>query len=64
MVTAQAGVDVAVRFIQWVGQNFPGHEWPKKAKELVSLLLICNSDMLAWLGWNHGQDDVPHLQQI
>ena len=36
MVTAQAGVDVAVRFIQWVGLNFPGHDWPKKATELVS----------------------------
>ncbi|CAL8472318.1 g11861 [Coccomyxa elongata] len=34
MVTAKNGVDVAVRFIQWVGQNFPGHEWPKKASEL------------------------------
>lgn len=47
MVTA--GVDVAVRFIQWVGQNFPGHEWTRKAGELVSPPLICRLTVM------HGQ---------
>ena len=56
MVTAKAGVDIAVRFIQWVGQNFPGHEWPRKAAELVSPLLICKFDRNAWQGWNKIQN--------
>lgn len=29
------GVDVAVRFLEWVGKNFPGATWKKKAAELV-----------------------------
>ena len=34
MVTC-AGVDVAVLFIQWVGKNFPGCDWKRKASQLV-----------------------------
>ena len=56
MVTAKAGVDIAVRFIQWVGRNFPGHEWPRKATELVSPLLIFKLDRNAWPGWNKMQN--------
>lgn len=52
MVSAEAGVDVAVRFIQWVGQNFPGHEWRRKAKELVSQLLHLQMHKDVWPGWN------------
>lgn len=35
MLTPENGVDVAVRFMQWVAENFPGHTWRKKAKQLV-----------------------------
>jgi hypothetical protein len=31
----RAGVDVAVRFLHWVGKNWPGLDWPQKASELV-----------------------------
>ncbi|KAK9907516.1 hypothetical protein WJX75_005122 [Coccomyxa subellipsoidea] len=30
----RAGVDVAVRFLHWVGKNWPGLDWPQKASEL------------------------------
>ncbi|CAL8471208.1 g10750 [Coccomyxa elongata] len=49
MVTAQAGVDVAVRFIQWVGLNFPGHEWPKKATELKIGVLEASAGRMIFL---------------
>ena len=38
-LSVEGGLDVAVRFIQWLGQNMPGFNYRGKAPGLVSLMV-------------------------
>lgn len=46
-LTAEGGMDVAWKYIEWVGQNMPGYDYPRKAPALVSTLLVCRDSFLA-----------------
>ena len=41
MSMVEGGVDVAVKYLQWVGAHSPGLTWRRKAQELVGSPSIC-----------------------
>ena len=42
-LTGEEGLLNAALFIEWIGKNQPGHEYKRKAEDLVSIMHVLNA---------------------